>query len=86
MGRILSGISLIFLAKSTACSPAQLITQFASIVNFSSALTCRVIPVEFETSISSTSELRLVIISFCCTSASRLNINSAASITPELGQ
>ena len=83
---MLSGISLIFLAKSTAWSPAQLITLSASIVNLSSAWTCRVIPVEFEISIPCTSELRLVIIFFCCTSASRLNINSAASITPELGQ
>ena len=83
---MLSGISLIFLAKSTACSPAQLITLSASIVNLSFALTCRVIPVEFETSISSTSELWLVITCFFCTSDSRLKINSAASITPELGQ
>ena len=81
-----SGIPLIFLAKSTACSPAELITLSASIVKLSSALTCKVIPVESETSISSTSELWLVIMSFCCTSASRLKINSAASIIPEQGQ
>ena len=83
---MLSGISFIFRAKATACSPAQLITLSASIVNLSLALTCRVIPVEFETSISSTSELWLVITFFFCTSDSRLKINSAASITPELGQ